>query len=186
LNPHFLFNTLNGISTLVMESRKHEAAAMISRLSDFLRLTLEGTQTALVPLADELDYARRYLEIEEIRFGERLTVRYDVANDVLAVPVPTLLLQPLVENAIKHGIADVEQHGRIDIEARSSGETLLISVSDNGRGVDIGHDLNGNGIGLANTKSRLRELYGAGDWLKLENMPSGGTRVSIQIPLPVT
>lgn len=122
LNPHFLFNALNGISTLVTEVRTKEATAMIAQLSDFLRLTLENDGAAEVPLADEVEFVRRYLDIEPVRFGERLRVRIDVESGVLSAAVPALVLQPLVENAVRYAVTPREEGGRIVVEARHDGD----------------------------------------------------------------
>lgn len=183
LNPHFLFNTLNGISTLVVEERTREAAAMIARLSDFLRATLEDPAAPVVPLADEIELARRYLEIEQIRFGERLRVRFDIADDVLAVPVPVLILQPLIENAIKHVVASRLEGGLIEVEARSSEGMLLLTIADDGPGLGAPGVAATGGIGLSNTRDRLAQLYGERERLELDEAEGGGLRVSIRIPL---
>jgi signal transduction histidine kinase len=183
LNPHFLFNTLNAVSTLVVEQRNREAAAMIARLSDFLRATLNDAGAPDVPLAEEIDFARRYLDIEQIRFGERLHVTFDVDDEVLAVPVPALILQPLVENAIKHAVAPREDGGRIVVQARREGETLVLWVMDDGPGLDPAAAVEGGGIGLANTRDRLRQLYGEAGRLHLERADGGGLCAAVHIPL---
>ena len=183
LNPHFLFNTMNAISTLVVEERNDEAAAMIARLSDFLRVTLEGSDAPQVPLADEIEFARQYLEIEQIRFGSRLAVHIDVADDTLSLPVPTLILQPLVENSIKHAVAPSETGVRIGIHARRVNGTLTLQITDDGAGLDLFPGTDPEGIGLANTRARLHQLYGERQRLDLTGTPGGGLCVSIQIPL---
>lgn len=183
LNPHFLFNTLNAISTLVVEKRDREATGMIARLSEFLRLTMEGDGVPEVPLAEELEFVQRYLEIEQVRFGERLHVALRVDDEVLSHPVPSLILQPLVENAIKHAISPREEGGRIAVEARREGGHLLLQVADDGPGWTPGPGRGAHGIGLANTRNRLRELYGAEHRLELGEPEGGGLSVSIRIPL---
>ena len=183
INPHFLFNSLNAVSTLVTERRNDEAARMLARVSDFLRLTLTAPVRDEVALADEIDYVRQYLEIERVRFGERLRTEFDVATDVWEAAVPAFVLQPLIENAVRHAIAPRESGGAITLEARRSGDTLRVSIVDDGPGVR--DDPRGNGvgrIGLANTRERLRELYGDRGRLDLVNVPDGGTRVTIEIP----
>ncbi|MFN2567209.1 MAG: sensor histidine kinase [Gemmatimonadaceae bacterium] len=181
LNPHFLFNTLNAISTLVVDKRNAEAGRMIARLSDFLRMTLDRPDVEEVPLADEVDFVRRYLEIEQVRFGDRLSVRIDVDDGAWSARVPALVLQPLVENAVRHAVAPREEGGRIAIEARAAEGRLRLAVSDDGPG------LNGNGndkgIGLANTRERLKQLYGSAHRFELVN--GRGVRVEIELPLRV-
>jgi signal transduction histidine kinase len=179
LQPHFLFNTLNAISTLVVEERSAEAARMIARLSDFLRATLDAPGRDEIPLAEELDHARRYLDIEQVRFGERLIVSIDLDPEAGAALVPALVLQPLVENAIRHAVAPREAGGRITIEARRAGDRLHLVVADDGPGTTQSSS-GGFGIGLANTRERLGQLYGDAYRLQLTNQ--GGTRVTIELP----
>jgi signal transduction histidine kinase len=181
LNPHFLFNTLNALSTLVVEGRTDEAAAMIARLGEFLRLTLAGEGVAEIPLAEELDFVERYLEIEQVRFGVRLQVRVDAAPGLASHPVPALILQPLVENAVKHAVAPREAGGRIAVTARRAGDALVLAVEDDGPG--LGGESSGSGIGLANTRDRLRARYGDGARLSLEAVRGGGLCATIRIPL---
>jgi two-component system sensor histidine kinase AlgZ len=161
LNPHFFFNTLNAISTLVTERRNDEASAMIARLGDFLRATLRRDGDASVPLRDELEFTRRYLDIERIRFEHRLAVSYDVATDALDAAVPVLLLQPLVENAIRHGIAPIEEGGTVAIGARLAGKgtarLLEITIDNDAKETRRNSD---GGIGIANVRDRLEMLYG--------------------------
>ncbi len=180
INPHFLFNTLNAVSTLVVERHTADATRMIARLSDFLRLTLEERAGDEVPLAEELEFVQRYLDIEQVRFGERLRLEVSVAPDALDAIVPVLLLQPLVENAVKHGIATREDGGRIEIRAERRAATLRITISDDGPGP--GGAGPGPGIGLANTRERLRTLYGDAHRLELVASPEGGTRVLVELP----
>jgi two-component system, LytTR family, sensor kinase len=182
LNPHFLFNTLNAVSTLVVEKRTREAAGMIARLSDYLRATLEGSAESRVPLDSELDLARRYLEIEQVRFEDRLTVVYDVDPDVLGIPVPVMLLQPLVENAVKHAVAPCEEGGTIHIEAGRADGRLLLRISDDGPGLTAVQTASGLGIGLANTRERLHGTYGDAAQLDLSEAPGGGLCVEISLP----
>lgn len=179
LNPHFLFNTLNSISTLM---HRDVAAAdhMIVRLSELLRAALASAGAQEVPLREELDFLRRYLEIEQVRFGPRLKVDFEVAQDTLELPVPNLLLQPLVENAIKHGIAPRKLGGRIEVGARREAGDLRLWVRDNGAG--DGQATRGSGLGLANTRARLEHLYGERQRFEFGPAPEGGFAVQIRIP----
>lgn len=183
LNPHFLFNTMNAISTLIVEERNREATRMIAQLSDFLRMTLEDSGEAQVPLAEEIEFTRRYLEIEQIRWGDRLRVDFDVDDDALALPVPAMILQPLVENAIKHAISPSEEGGWIGIEARRTGRWLRLRITDSGARFDPSGGASSGGIGLANTRERLRQLYGDRQRFELSESRNGGLSVSIQLPL---
>ena len=183
INPHFLFNSLNAVSTLVTERRNDEAARMLSRVSDFLRLTLTAPIRDEVALADEVDYVRQYLEIERVRFGDRLRVEIEIEADAWEAAVPAFVLQPLIENAVRHAIAPREAGGAIAIEGARSGDALRVSIVDDGPGVGDGSRSNGNGrIGLANTRDRLRKLYGDRGRLELANAPGGGTRATIEVP----
>ncbi|MEZ4585526.1 MAG: histidine kinase [Gemmatimonadales bacterium] len=184
LQPHFLFNSLNAISTLVVEGRSDEASKMLSRLSDFLRLVLAAPDADTVTLAEEIDFAERYLAIERVRFGDRLGVRVEVAEETLGVPVPSLLLQPIVENAVRHGIAPRERGGAVEIVATRTGGELVLVISDRGRGAANGGpapESNGERIGLANLRERLARIYGKAHRFTVESDP-GGTRVEIALP----
>jgi two-component system, LytTR family, sensor kinase len=183
LNPHFLFNTLNAISTLVAQHENAAANRMLARLGDFLRLTLESSGAQEVPLSAELDFVRRYLEIEQVRLGERLDVRFNISPEALAVPVPNLILQPLVENAIRHSIAPRESGGRLEIEARCAAGLLHLEVRDDGPKL-IG-DLTSlcEGVGLSNTQARLAQLYGSSHDFELRVADVGGLAVVIRLPL---
>ncbi|MEW6210402.1 MAG: histidine kinase [Acidobacteriota bacterium] len=179
LHPHFLFNTLHAVSALM--HRDVEAAdRMIARLSDLLRLALENTGAQEVSLKQEMEFLHRYLEIEQIRFQDRLTVNIDIEAEALDASVPNLLLQPLVENAIRHGIAPRAAAGRLEITARRRDRRLRVEVRDDGAGLDR----NGfrEGIGIANTRARLEQLYGADHRFEMGNRESGGMTVSIEIP----
>jgi signal transduction histidine kinase len=181
LNPHFLFNTLNAVSTLIVERENDDAERMVARLSDFLRLTLECDSDVEVPMADELDFARRYLDIEQIRFGDRLTVHEDVEPAALSARVPPLLLQPLVENAVQHGIMPREDGGTLRIEARHVADRLLLRVVDDGPGPPSDADTKG-GVGLSNTKARLESLYGDAHRFALQRADGGGCVVRVELP----
>ena len=179
LHPHFLFNTLNTISALM--HRDTEAAdAMLERLGDLLRLTLDRVGTQHVSLKDELDFLRKYLEIEKTRFAERLQVHIEVDLDTLDAAVPNLVLQPLVENALRHGIGPKIGGGRVDISARRDGQDLRLEVRDNG--VGLTSDAFHKGVGLTNTRSRLEHLYGDRYRFECHTPPGGGLLVTVVIP----
>jgi two-component sensor histidine kinase len=181
LNPHFLFNTLNSIASLVHE--QPQAEQMIEALSDLLRLTLSASERHDVSLREELHFLDRYLLIEQMRFGERLQVEKRIDVSALDSVVPILILQPLVENAVKHGIEAQIAPGLIQIVAERAGTTLLLSVSDNGRGLAAsGNGKPKEGVGLRNTRSRLKELYGEGASLELKPGEAGGLVAEIRIP----
>jgi two-component system, LytTR family, sensor kinase len=183
MQPHFLFNTLNTISALM--HRDVEAAdAMIARLSDLLRMSLQRVGVQEVPLKEELDFLSKYLEIEQTRFRDRLTVVFDVQADTLDALVPNLLLQPLVENAIKHGIGPRPTPGQIAVRARSNGAMLELDVQDNGVGLSAARltDFN-RGVGLSNTRSRLDHLYGSLHRFEFRQPAEGGLLVCIAIPM---
>jgi signal transduction histidine kinase len=180
VNPHFLFNTLHAISALVERDPKG-VRRMIARLSELLRTTLEGADEAEVTLAQEIVFLRRYLEIMQIRFQGRLEVEIRVPQDIENALVPNLILQPLVENAFKHGIGNLEGAGYIAIEARREDERLLLSVRDNGPGID-GVGSATEGVGLRNTRARLEQLYGSDQSLLLRSPEEGGLIVEISLP----
>ncbi len=182
LNPHFLFNALNGVSTLVAEGHARQATAMLARLSDFLRLTLDQDTAPEIPLADEVDFTRRYLEIEHVRFGKRLRTQFDIDDDVLSAAVPALLLQPLVENAVKHAVTPSERGALLVVGARRDGGDLVLDVRDDGPGLGGARHETGLGIGLANVRDRLRELYGDAGRLDLDEPDGGGLRVRLTLP----
>jgi LytS/YehU family sensor histidine kinase len=182
LHPHFLFNTLNAISAL-MHRAVAAADRMLARLSDFLRLTLESGGMQEVPLKQELDFLGRYLEIEKTRFADRLTVHMDVEPDALDAQVPNLILQPLVENAIRHGIARSSSAGTIEIRAHRANGTLHLAVRDDGPGLAAnGGAPPREGVGLSNTRARLAQLYGESSRLELGNAAEGGVVVNLDLP----
>jgi len=186
LQPHLLFNTLNGISTLVVEEKTAEASRMLARLSDFLRLILTVPPGDHVGLAAEIDLIERYLEIEQLRFGDRMAVSIEVDPDAWPALVPSLLLQPVVENAIRHGIGTRERGGALRLEARRAGGRLRMSVMDhaNGAGSMEGAP-GGERIGLANVRERLERLYPHDHRLVVERVDQG-SRVEIEIPFRTT
>ncbi|MEP6692120.1 MAG: histidine kinase, partial [Gemmatimonadaceae bacterium] len=181
LNPHFLFNALNAISTLVVDGRATEAASMIARLADLLRSTLERPDGDEVPARVELDLVRRYLDIEQVRLGHRLQVEVAVGAGAMNGRVPSLLLQPIVENAVRHAIAPREEGGRIVVTATRVDGRLCLSVDDDGAGLAAARP-NGTGIGVANTRERLAHRYGAHQQFALEQSPLRGLRVRIELP----
>lgn len=181
LHPHFLFNTLNSISTLMHEDVR-AADVMVARLGDFLRLTLENSGEQVVTLAQEMNFINCYLEIESVRFGERLTLKREVEPDVLQARVPNLILQPLIENAIKHGISRQIRPGVISIRARQTGGKLQLQVEDDGPGLQNGKANGATGIGLANTRARLFNLYGDNQRVEMKNADPQGTIVTVEIP----
>jgi two-component system LytT family sensor kinase len=181
LHPHFLFNTLHAISALMDDDVKG-ARRMIARLSDLLRLTLENVGQQEVSLRQELDALERYLEIEQIRFQDRLTVRLAVAPETLDASVPNLVLQPIVENAIRHGIAPRSSAGRIEIHAERRDGMIELQVIDDGPGLQPGDEEFKEGIGLANTRARLRQLYGDHHRIEIKDADGGGLVVKLSIP----
>ena len=179
LQPHFLFNTLNAISALVHVDVE-AADRMLARLGDLLRSTLEDFAVQEAPLARELEVVRSYLEIEQGRLGPRLRVEWDIAPDISDALAPTFLLQPLIENAIRHGIAPRTGPGRIDVRARRIGTELHLEVWDNGPGPTSGAVQ--GGVGLANTRARLFHLYGTAQRLELEKARWGGCVARVILP----
>lgn len=178
LNPHFLFNTLHAISAL-MHKDVNSADRMLNRLSDLLRMALENTEAHEVPLRQEIDFLKRYLEIEQTRFGDRLKVRLDVSPETMEAMVPNLLLQPLVENAIQHGVEPYSKPGEVALTARRQGERLLLEVRDNGGGLKEGWR---EGVGLSNVQARLGQLYPGRHQFEMANHQSGGLSVRTVIP----
>lgn len=184
LQPHFLFNTLHSISALVYKDVE-AADRMIARLGDFLRLTLENSGAQQVTLQQELEFLKCYLEIEHIRFQDRLTTNLHIDPEALNTRVPNLILQPIVENAIRHGIAPRTSQGRIDILAERKNGTLRIRIKDNGPGLTLNRSFDSSikeGVGLANTRARLEQLYGEAHRFELADDPRGGLVVTLEIP----
>src|SRR5256885_8140479 len=179
LQPHFLFNTLHTISALMHRDVKR-ADSMIAALSDLLRMSLRSVGVQEVELREELEFLQRYLEIMTLRFGDRLTVTLDIDSEVLDARVPTLVLQPLVENSLRHGFGDGMRGGHVRVTVAPDGEMLRCEVVDNGRGIPQGGPR--EGVGISNTRARLRHLYGERFSLELIANPGGGARVSLAIP----
>jgi two-component sensor histidine kinase len=182
LQPHFLFNTLNTIAEMVHED-PDKADYMITSLSSLLRRALELGATQEISLERELELLTQYLEIQQSRFGDRLQVNCRIANDTRRAAVPVLLLQPLVENAIQHGLAAHTEGGRIDIAARSAGDRLIITVTDDGAGVERKALTGRQGMGLGNTRTRLETLYGSNQRMELISPVQGGAQIWIEVPL---
>jgi signal transduction histidine kinase len=181
LNPHFLFNTLNAVSTLILDGDQKRARGMINRLSDFLRYSLESDPMQTVTLRQELDALRLYLGIEEERFGDRLTVIYEVSREAEIAKVPSLLLQPIIENAIKYAIAPSETGGRLTVKAGCVEDSLILTIEDDGPGYGE-HPMPGVGVGLANTRERLAKHYSDEGSFEMEAVDPHGLRIIIRIP----
>ena len=183
LQPHFLFNTLNAISGL-MRTDVEAADRMMDRLGDLLRMALDSSNVQEVPLKDELEMLQKYLDIEQARFGHRLSVQMRIVPETLSAQVPNFLLQPLVENAVRHGVAPHTRPGRITIEASHEGERLVLRIRDSGEGVAPHYlTLLNQGVGLTNTRARLEHLYRADHAFVFSN--DGGFCVTISIPFVV-
>lgn len=181
LEPHFLFNTLNSIAALTR--RDPEAAErMTLQLSSLLRVSLDCDGAQLVPLQQELRLLQSYLDIQQTRFQDRLTVRMAIDPGSLSLLVPSIMLQPLVENAIRHGIARSAAPGRLEISASKQGESLIIEIEDNGVGLMTGAQTSSSGFGLRNTRARLEQLYGNRHRLRLQSGQGGGCRVTLELP----
>jgi len=177
LQPHFLFNTLNSISALQLTDPEG-ANRMTARLGDFLRLTLDASGLIEVPLRRELEFLESYLEIERIRFQDRLTIRMSIDPEVLDAPVPNLILQPIVENALRHGIGSKIGPGCIDISAVRTNDAVNIEVRDDGAGLKNGGR---ERVGIVNTRARLQQLYGNRQRFEIINTPEGGVCVRLQV-----
>ncbi len=182
LHPHFLFNALNTISVLVLKGARAEAIRAIRQLGDLLRVTLHSASAAERRLEEEIDFVSRYLDIEKLRFGDRLRVELDITEDATAALVPHLILQPLIENAIVHGLGSSARSGWIRVAAGRDGSMLRLEVQDNGEGLPAEGDGLSRGVGLTNTQARLQELYGDGAQLTIASGEGGGTLVVITLP----
>ncbi|UWX03609.1 histidine kinase [Pseudoxanthomonas sp. NC8] len=178
LQPHFLFNALNTISVLMHEN-VDSAERILLQLSALLRRSLDSSEAHEVALGEEIGFLESYLEIERARFGGRLSYEVLVPDEALGARVPTLILQPLVENALRHGIAMRAGPGRVEVKARRHGDTLLLSVSDDGQGLS---QASGERVGLANTRARLRLLYADRQRFGLRNSDDGGVIAEIELP----
>lgn len=184
LSPHFLFNALNTVSMLIRQDRSEDALSMIAEFGGLMRELLRETPDHEVSLDQELEFVRRYLEVERIRFADRLDIQ--VAGDpaIGTARVPSLILQPLVENAVRHGVARRASAGRIEVSAISAGSTIELRVKDNGPGlVDRPNQPGEHGVGITNVRARLAQLYGGQSELTLENLPGGGVAATVRLPL---
>jgi sensor histidine kinase YesM len=186
LQPHFLFNTLNAIVVLVRQQKGQQAEETLARFSDLLRAVLADMQAQEVTLARELEYLKLYLSIEQLRFSDRLSVEFDVDAELLDASVPHMGLQPIVENAIRHGVGARATPGVIAIRAQRDGDRLLVSVRDDGPGFGSAGCGGGMGLGLANTRARLKQLYGDAAELRTESGAAGGATVTLVLPYHVT
>jgi two-component system LytT family sensor kinase len=183
MEPHFMFNALNSIAGLVRDHRNDAAVSMIVGLSEFLRRASNDSHRSQVALAEEVEYLQRYVDIQQVRFGDRLRVSVDIPADLLGVQVPGLLLQPLVENAIKHGISARVKGGSIRVTGARSDGSLLLSVYNDGPGFAADWQTQGSGVGLANLRTRLRILYGDNSDLQMRCVGAEGVEVIVAIPL---
>lgn len=182
IEPHFLFNTLNSVAGLVREGKNDSAVSMIAELSDLLRRMLDDSARQQVPLREEMDFAEKYLSIQKLRFTDRLQIEVNVPGELYLAQVPSLILQPMVENAIKHGIAKQAKGGTIRIAASRRDGTLTLSVSDDGPGLPATWEASRTGIGISNVRSRLQTLYGSAFDISIRNQNSGGVEVSVALP----
>jgi two-component system, LytTR family, sensor kinase len=180
LHPHFLFNTLHAIVVLVRQHRIGEADEMLTNLSELLRQTLEGWETQEVPLRREVELINLYLDIQKVRFQDRLTVEMNFSPSTLNALVPSLLLQPLVEDAVRHGVSKSSAPVRIDLKSSLRDSMLELQVSDDGPGVS--GESCGTGVGLSNTRARLKQLYGERQSLHLDGLAGGGTVATVLLP----
>lgn len=184
IQPHFLFNALNTVAMLIRSGGNSQAVQMVAGLGELLRLSLNDNSAQVVPLSSELTFVRCYLAIEEYRFPDRLRVEIDVPNELLTAEVPQFILQPLVENAIRHGLDKSSSSGLIRIEARHHNDSLELLVRDDGPGLPVDwQPQSGPGIGLSNTRARLEQLYGRLEFT-IENAEPTGAVVRLRIPLP--
>jgi two-component system, LytTR family, sensor kinase len=189
IEPHFLFNTLNAISGLVREKRNDAAVSMIAGLSDCLRRVMNDSDRQLVQLEEELDFVQKYLDIQQVRFAERLQVSVDVPRELFAAQVPSLILQPMVENAVKHGIAKRVLGGAIRIAGFRSNSMLTLCVYNDGPSLPAGWETTTSGIGISNVRARLQGLYGNKFEFSMRNQSPGGVEVAVSVPfvcVPVT
>jgi two-component system LytT family sensor kinase len=182
INPHFLFNTLNAISTLVLDNRNAQAESMLLRLAGFLRYSLDRQPTELANLNAELEAQRKYLEIEQTRFEDKLQVRFDIESGLDNARLPSLILQPILENAIKYAITPRAEGGSITVSARRDGKLLRIVVEDDGPGLPATESRR-RGVGIANARERLELIYGTDAGLTARNREPHGCRVDIWLPL---
>jgi two-component system sensor histidine kinase AlgZ len=183
IGPHFLFNALNAVSTLVVTDRKADATAMIARLADLLRVSLQPPENGMITLRAELDIVRSYVAIERVRFADRLDAVIDADARTLDTPVPAMILQPLVENAVRHAVAVREEPTCVTISADLTDDALVLTVRDDGPGMAASRA--GFGVGLANTRARLAEAYGGAHRFSAGESGDGGFLVELSLPVPL-
>ena len=183
MEPHFMFNALNSIAGLVRDRRNDAAVSMIVGLSEFLRRASEDSHRSQVTLAEEVEYLQRYVDIQKVRFGERLRVSVDIPADLLDAQVPNLLLQPLVENAIKHGIATRVVGGDVRVTGARRDGSVYLSVYNDGPSFADDWQTNGAGVGLANLRTRLQILHGDASELQMRRAGTDGVEVIVTLPL---
>lgn len=186
LNPHFLFNSLNAVSTLILEGNTSAATRMLAQIGELLRTTLDNDASPEIPLSQELAFIEQYLAIEQIRLGSRLRIVTAISEETRAAVVPSMLLQPLVENAIRHGVAPLIEGGTIAIESKIHDHRLLMTIRNSGRRTSQALAPDGEsskGIGLANTAARLKTLYGENQRFSLRSQDNGGCEVTVELPL---
>jgi two-component system LytT family sensor kinase len=186
IEPHFLFNSLNAVAGLVREGRNDAAVSMIAGLSDFLRRVLQDSTKQQVPLGEEMEFAQKYLDIQKARFAERLQLSVDIPRELYPAQVPSLILQPMVENAVKHGIAKRAQGGAIRIAASRCDGVLTLSVCNDGPSLPADWEMTRSGIGISNVRTRLQSLYGDAFELSMGNQDAGGVKVSVSLPFVVS
>jgi len=180
LNPHFLFNSLNAITVLVRDQKTHEASRMLELLSGVLRQVLQSERRHEVTLAEELEFIQKYLAIEQVRFSDRLEVRWSIDPAIRDALLPEFILQPLLENAVRHGVAKRSEAGLIEINGSESDGKLILCIHDNGPGYSAG---SADGLGISNTRRRLETMYGDAARLEVRNADSGGTIATITLPM---
>lgn len=184
LQPHFFFNTLNSISVLIRKGDADNAQAMLTRLGELLRYTLAIGKRQTVPLSDEIDFVTSYLEIEKARFGDRLKYQISVADEAMSIQVPPLVIQPIVENSVRHGISERASGGTVSIQTEVSVDRLVVTVTDDGVGIESQTDgRKAEGLGIGHTRARLEQLYGDRARLDITPNKSGGTIVTISMPV---
>jgi len=185
LEPHFLFNTLNAIASLVRDKRSEDAITMVAALGDLLRHVLEGSRHTFVSLEEEMQFLGKYLELQKMRFADRLNITLDIPPDLLTARVPSLILQPMVENAVKHGIEKHRDGGVLRVTAEQLGETMVICVYNNGPRLPDDWESMPAGIGIANVRGRLELLFGSGWSFTLRNHRESGVETLLTIPLDI-
>jgi LytS/YehU family sensor histidine kinase len=179
IHPHFLFNTHNAIISLMYKEENEKAILMLSKLSDLLRLTLERSESQIVTLKEEINFVNLYLDIQKIRFEDKLTIVENIEKDLLSIKIPSFILQPIIENALEHGVVPGSDTGIIELNITSNNLQMQIMVKDNGVGLNNYKE----GIGLSNIRSRLAKIYNNNFELRLTDLKPTGTRVEITIPL---